>query len=130
MQCGASLKSTNRIKIKPRLLNSIRHKQAPAKESKSVPLLPLEHTPLTPEYVRGILAHREACWKSWEHFRRSYSHHQRLGELLQLRRAFSFLLPGNFKQTNCSMCPTTFLMPLGKRAKALQKYLLSKPLQG
>lgn len=80
-----SVRLTNRTQIESSLLNSSRHKQAPAKKSHLAPLPPPEHTPLTPSYVTGILAHQETRWKSREHFRSFLSHHQRPREQLQLR---------------------------------------------
>lgn len=78
------------LKLNPPCKNSIRHKQAPAKDSHWVPFPPLEQKPLTPSYVTGILTHREARWKSWEYFRRSLTHHQRPREPFQQRYCHYF----------------------------------------
>lgn len=129
VQCRVSIRPTNRIKMKSILLNFIRHKQAPTKESHSVPFLPpWTHTSdtlvrdgnsCTPGGMLEILGVIQAF----------FSLPPPEAQRTVSAKILSLLLSGNFKQTNCSMCPTTFLMPFGKRTKALQKCLLSKLLQ-
>lgn len=122
-QHRASITPNKGIKIKSSSLNS-RHKQAPAKESHSVPFLPppLEQTPLTSSYARGICAHREAL-KTLGGFQAFFSFPPPEAKRSVSAKVLSALLSGHFEQTNRSVCPPTFLMPLGKGAKALAKCL-------
>lgn len=107
------------LKLNPACKNSIRHKKAPAKDIHWVPFLPPQTKTSDTLYVTGILTYREARWKSWEYFR--HSHPPPEAQRTISAKVLSLLLSGNFRQTDCSMCPATFLMTFGICTKALQK---------
>lgn len=114
LQCSAEPASKQR-ELNPACKNSIRHRQAPAKDIHRVPFTPLRETSDTLERDRNSHTPRGTLEILGEF--QAFSHPPPEAQRTISGKVLSLLLSGNFWQTDCCMCPTTIFNDIWKMGK-------------